>query len=99
MMPSMPPTHRPARVSLPDGRPSAARRGYDARWRVLRLVVLRDRPVCEDCHRAASHHVDHVDGDVANTDLSNLRALCHSCHSKKTVARDHGFGRTPREQG
>jgi 5-methylcytosine-specific restriction endonuclease McrA len=29
-------------------------------------------------------------------DWSNLRPLCHRCHSRKTVLNDGGFGR-PRE--
>lgn len=92
-MPNKPPTHKPARLKLSDGRPSASARGYDAHWKNLRRVILAERPVCEQCEREASAHVDHKDGDVRNLDEGNFQALCHSCHSRKTVACDGGFGR------
>ena len=65
-------------------------------WRQLRRFVLRDHPICQHCHRAASQHVDHVQphrGDWDRfTDPANLRALCAGCHSAKTAAKDRGFG-------
>lgn len=78
-----------------DGRPSACRRGYGRGWQAIRLNVLREEPVCEDCDRAPSVHVDHVVAlEKGGThDRSNLRALCPSCHSKKTCRVDGGFGR------
>lgn len=93
-MPSKPQTHKPARASLPDGRPSAAARGYGAHWRRVRAAVLAERPVCEECNRVAAVDVDHVVSlrKGGTNDPSNLRALCHSCHSRKTVERDQGFG-------
>ncbi len=75
-----------------DGRPSAARRGYDARWRRLRRVVLSRQPVCP-CGSAATE-VDHIVPKDAGGDDSfdNLQALCKSCHSSKTLREVHGGG-------
>jgi 5-methylcytosine-specific restriction protein A len=99
-MAQKPPKHQPPRAhGVADGRRSAARRGYDHRWRLLRLAVLADRPVCEACQVRASEHVDHVlamSKGGAHYDPANLRALCHGCHSRKTVAEDGGFGRRPK---
>ncbi len=83
--------HRPI-----DDRPSAARRGYGATWRVIRARYLRTHMICEEpgCGLLAID-VDHVDGrgpSRDNTD-ANLQALCHSHHSRKTALRDGSFGR------
>jgi 5-methylcytosine-specific restriction protein A len=61
-------------------------------------AVLRERPVCEECGREGATDVDHVVSlERGGThDPANLRALCHGCHSRKTVAVDGGFGRTPK---
>jgi 5-methylcytosine-specific restriction protein A len=68
-------------------------------WKKLRRAVLWARPLCEACNLARSTQVDHVKahkGDWALfTAESNLQALCHSCHSAKTVRRDGGFGKAP----
>lgn len=44
-------------------------------------------------------HVDHVRphrGDWSLfMDSTNLQALCHSCHSRKTAREDRGFGHAP----
>ena len=101
-MPDRIPCHRPGRPTtarLSDGRPSSSARGYDRRWRKLREVVLRAEPLCRHClQRGESVAAAHVDHDVAlaaggTDDLANLVPLCHSCHSRKTVQRDGGFGR------
>jgi 5-methylcytosine-specific restriction protein A len=77
-------------------RPSAARRGYDAAWEARRARYLREHPICEEpgCGEPATE-VDHVDGSGPRGDNSdaNLRAYCKPHHSRKTVARDGGFGR------
>jgi 5-methylcytosine-specific restriction protein A len=89
------PNHRPYHTPPPpDPRPSAALRGYGWRWTKLRLMVLRERPLCEHCGRAATD-VDHKVARVKGGDDSfeNLQALCASCHAKKTVREDGGLGR------
>lgn len=96
-MPSRPPTHRPpsSTARQHDARPNSAARGYDRRWRKLRLAVLWEEPVCMICHRQRSHHVDHIIArEKGGTDSrENLRGVCHGCHSRKTVAEDGGLGR------
>lgn len=80
-------------------RGSAASRGYNATWRRLRLVVLREEPLCrfhaERGETVAATEVDHIDGDARNNDRDNLRPLCKPCHSERT-ARDQGFNRNKR---
>lgn len=93
-MPSKPPSHRP-----PDRRPSAHARGYDRRWRRFRRIILRERPLCEDCGAPATE-VDHrvaINRGGEKYDRANLRALCKPCHSRKTVAHDGGFGHAPQQ--
>ena len=60
-----------------------------SRWRKLRDWYIRQHPLCEECGRARATEVDHIreikDGGDAMSE-SNLRALCHRCHMKKTAA-------------
>lgn len=67
---------------------------YTKRWRELRAKQLIVEPYCREC---AKHHertkatdVDHViphRGDRTRFyDPANLQSLCHSCHSRKTIA-------------
>jgi 5-methylcytosine-specific restriction protein A len=97
-MPNRPPSHKPARPRLAEARPTSAARGYDADWRRLRLMHLRAHPLCvtPGCNHAAAH-VDHIvsidEAPERRLDPTNLQSLCASCHSKKTCAVDHGFGR------
>ena len=60
-----------------------------ARWQRMRAMVLAESPLCvaAGC-RAVSTDVDHIDGDIEHNDRANLQALCHSCHSAKTVRED-----------
>lgn len=83
-----------------DNRESAAKRGYDAAWRKLRAIKLRQDPLC--CvHQLRGHtvpatvvdHIVPVGIDPAKRlDLDNLRSLCERCHNEHT-ARTRGFGR------
>lgn len=88
------PEHR-----TPDRRPSARQRGYDAEWEAIAAAYLAAHPWCETptCPEAATD-VDHIDGSGprGNNDWSNLQALCHPCHSRKTALHDGGFGRRGR---
>jgi 5-methylcytosine-specific restriction enzyme A len=102
-MPQAAPQHDSGHAPQPqrDQRPSAAARGYDARWRRLRRMVLARQPVCATpgCNRPATD-VDHRIAKAAGGDDSfeNLVAYCHACHSRKTVACDGGFGRSRRDE-
>ena len=77
-------------------RGSAAARGYGRRWQRERVRFLATHPLCEDCKAQGRYvkatDVDHVvphRGVMALFwDRSNWRALCHSCHSRKTRRED-----------
>lgn len=60
---------------------------YGAKWLELRRKFLIYNPLCERCSKQASD-VDHVKPVSKFPELmltwSNLRSLCHSCHSKRT---------------
>ncbi|MED4586658.1 HNH endonuclease [Brevibacillus choshinensis] len=82
-------------------RGSAAQRGYDRRWQKARLVYLAKHPLCVHCQAEGrvkvAEHLDHIVAHKGNAELfwneSNWQGLCHSCHSKKTVREDGGWGR------
>lgn len=92
-----PACRRVAQRELDRGRPSAARRGYDVRWRATRARFLRDHLFCEHEAGCANLAVDvhHVDGEgplgPRGHDPTNLRALCKSHHSAITAR--EGFAR------
>lgn len=81
-------------------RGSAAERGYDNAWKVARARFLRHHPLCKHCEDKglvnAATVVDHIiphKGDVKLFwDVGNWQPLCASCHSRKTVLEDGGFG-------
>lgn len=68
-------------------RPSAAARGYDAKWRVIRAQFLKAHPICSEpeCGKPSSepHHIVPLSAGGTNH-WDNLRALCKSCHSAIT---------------
>lgn len=81
-------------------RESASRRGYGRRWRRRRLRYLAAHPWCADpSHRlpVPGEHVDHIVplARGGTDDETNLQTLCASCHARKTVLLDGGFGRAP----
>lgn len=92
------PRHQKAKRRREDRRrPNSRARGYDSRWERTRAAYLRLHPWCEDeagCIERATD-VDHVDGlgptGPSGHDPENLRALCHSHHSRRT-ARDQPGG-------
>lgn len=104
-MVSRPPTFSPMRADAPAfarpeaERPSAAKRGYDAKWRRVRAAFLKAHPVC-DCGAPASE-ADHVIPlrEGGSHAWANLRARCKPCHSSKTAAHDGGFGNTKKSLG
>ncbi|MEI8017776.1 MAG: HNH endonuclease signature motif containing protein [Schlesneria sp.] len=105
-MPSRAPRYRPASPKRrKDDRPSSSKRGYDSRWRRARKRKLADDPLCQRCLAnersviaAEVDHIDPVDGpnDPKFWDSTNWQSLCKTCHSKKTVLEDGGFGREKR---
>lgn len=93
--------HRPK-----DTRISSTRRGYDSIWQEISKRYLQVHPICEafytdiygnmqQCKNKAQH-VDHKKGREYGDGWHNLQALCHGCHSKKTVKYDGGFGNVKR---
>jgi 5-methylcytosine-specific restriction protein A len=95
-MPDRIPTFRPPwinqrpRARAPDvARPNAHQRGYcSAGWKAARReVLLRDAYQCQMCGACVSGrraHVDHIvpKREGGSDEVSNLRTLCVSCHSK-----------------
>lgn len=75
-------------------RPNAdVRRWYHtARWQRLRLLVLREQPLCPLCREQGryvaatdvDHDVPHRGDHARFWDRANLVALCHAHHSAKT---------------
>jgi 5-methylcytosine-specific restriction protein A len=95
-MPDRIPTFRPPWINrrpsarAPDvARPNAHQRGYcSAGWKAARReVLLRDAYQCQMCGACVSGrraHVDHIvpKREGGSDEVSNLRTLCVSCHSK-----------------
>lgn len=86
--------HRPA-LKRYDDRATASQRGYGATWRRLRMMIMARNPICADpfgTHAeryevVSATDVDHIVPKPEGRDEeSNLQALCHSCHSRKTRA-------------
>ncbi|MGB3290949.1 MAG: HNH endonuclease [Burkholderiaceae bacterium] len=70
---------------------SASERGYGAKWRRLRdLILKRDSGLCQACKRAGrvsiARHVDHIINKESGgtDDPENLESLCVPCHKTKT---------------
>src|SRR5713226_4875491 len=74
-------------------RGTSTERGYDSRWRRLRLLFLREHPLCADPfgdhegRTTAAECIDHVIAHKGDMDLfwnqSNWQPLCLRCNSKK----------------
>ena len=100
-MPSRPPLHRPpgaksaaaVKRELDQQRPSAARRGYGARWRRARAAYLARHPLCVPCEGAGrleaatvvDHVVPHRRDEMLFWDEANWQGLCKRCHDAKTA--------------
>lgn len=84
--------------ALPESRESAAKRGYDDRWRkhrkeFLKHWVVTHGPFCNVCKSPLKFdkttHVDHIRGhsgqdDPMFWDYANLQAIDDKCHAAKT---------------
>jgi 5-methylcytosine-specific restriction protein A len=103
-MPDRIPTYRPPwlaqrkRVRAPEPRNQTAA-GYGRRaWKLARQErLVLDNYQCQECGRVVTGrdaNVDHVIPKASGgSDLmDNLRTLCRSCHSRKTVLVDQGGG-------
>lgn len=79
-------------------RPNREARGYDATWYRLRDRFLKTHPLCE-CGMVATD-VDHIQSIRTHPELrlawGNLRAMCHSCHARRTAADQPGGWNQPR---
>lgn len=80
-------------------RGSASQRGYDARWRRVRLLFMQEHPICKRCRKkgflVVAEVVDHIVPMArggAQYDDDNLQSLCKKCHDRKTATEDGGFG-------
>jgi 5-methylcytosine-specific restriction protein A len=82
-------------------RQKTAQRGYGGLWQRLRLMVLREEPLCRECKKEGqvteAKHVDHVlpIAQGGTNERSNLQSLCAHHHAIKTATEDGGFGRVP----
>lgn len=89
-------------VPTPDARPNRHARGYDADWVKLRAKHLKANPACVVCGAPATT-VDHKISVRARPELrlvpSNLQSMCASCHGRKTVREDGGFGNERKGRG
>lgn len=65
-------------------RPSAAERGYDAKWRMTRARFLKEYPLCACGARATEVHHVIAKRDGGNDAWENLQAMCKRCHSRVT---------------
>ncbi|QJC52796.1 HNH endonuclease [Paenibacillus albicereus] len=84
-----------------DLRESAAKRGYDARWRERRVRFLQQHPICLECYMeerltpatVVDHIIPHKGKKKLFWDENNWQPLCKRHHDIKTVTEDGGFGR------
>lgn len=93
-----------ARYCLPHQRQAEARerqdrgtsheRGYTRLWQKIRLMFLRQHPLCEKCGQSANevHHIKPL-AHGGTHGAGNLAALCKSCHSGVT-AKETGWRNT-----
>ena len=83
-----------------DNRESANKRGYNYKWQKYRAVFLAKNPFCTEHLKenkyviatVVDHIVPHKGDMVLFWNEKNHQGLCESCHSRKTVREDGGFG-------
>lgn len=93
--------HRELQYKYDDKRGSAAKRGYDARWRKARKRYLARYPICVECKKigmlgvatVVDHILPHKGDPILFWDQTNWQSLCEHHHNKKTANEDGGFGR------
>ena len=77
------------------GRRAKGGRYTDGAWRRNRAAYLKAHPWCVACAvQTPATDVDHIvpRAQGGADHWPNLQALCHPCHSRKTVTHDGGFG-------
>lgn len=71
---------------------TSSQKGYGVSWQRLRAHVLAGEPLCRHCARegrvVVATEVDHIvpRAQGGSDALTNLQALCKSCHSRKTLS-------------
>jgi 5-methylcytosine-specific restriction protein A len=78
---------------LDRSRGTAAQRGYGGRWQQVRLLHLKENPLCVICKQEGRIKpaivVDHIEPHRGNVtvfwDPSNWQGLCATHHNKKTM--------------
>ncbi len=87
---------------------SAARRGYDARWRIRSKHFIAQHPLCAMCQAAGrvtlavcvDHIVPHKGDRQLFHDSNNWQSLCDHCHSsRKQRAERIGYDPLPGVDG
>lgn len=99
--------HKVRGYSYDQHRESAAKRGYDHRWRKERLKFLEKNPICKYCFDAGklteATVVDHIIPHKGDKKLfwnrKNWQGLCESCHGIKTAKEDGGYGNRKSNRG
>ena len=101
-MPDRLPTFKPPWLNRKPKRRDHAKRdqtaaGYSRRaWQLARQErLVLDNWQCQDCGRVVTGREAHVDHVIAKAQggsdyMDNLRTLCRSCHSRKTVREEQG---------
>lgn len=81
-------------------RGTAAKRGYNSRWRRARKWFLDRNPLCVKCMEegrltpatVVDHIVPHQGDYDLFWDVNNWQALCKQCHDRKTAREDGRWG-------
>lgn len=88
---------RPSLGTSAQRRLNSYQRGYTHRWDRVRRLFLLANPTCVKCGRLANT-VDHIRPHRGSRalfwDVTNWQPMCARCHSRKTVTRDGGWGRS-----
>ncbi|MEW5248904.1 HNH endonuclease [Microbulbifer sp. 2201CG32-9] len=84
-------------------RGSSAKRGYGAKWRRLRAIIIeRDSGLCQACKAEGKYqsgsHVDHITPKAqgGTDEPHNLQLLCVEHHKRKTAQEGKGARREGR---
>jgi 5-methylcytosine-specific restriction protein A len=83
------------------GDPQVMKWWSSKRYKVKRAWFMKRNPLCASCYEKGrvepATQLDHIVAHKGSYELfwseSNWRGLCRSCHSRKTVTEDGGFGK------